>query len=739
MVLNGSWQLYWNSLRTPTSPPDYHENVPFPTLWSNTTWKGQPLPSQGFATYELTVLMPKSTETLALRVPDVYCAYRLYANGEVIAQNGVPGTSRATTKPYWSTQLSPLPATDTIRLRLQVANFHHSKGGPYKSITVGSLASLRLHKDIDDAFDYFLGGCLFMGGLFFLGLFLFGRSNYYILYFSFFCLFYSYRPFGTRNYALHSLFPDLPWALTLHAEYLSLFLAVTMFVLYTRALYPEDANRTLYYSMAGIGLLFTFITLLTPPTIFTYLINPFLGLLFFYIGSAFYVHVQAVRHRRSGAQYALLSSGCLLIIILVIMLEYFGLFTPSKLVIFLGYLSFFFLQSLILSFRFSTTLKKAKEEAELGLRTKSEFLSTMSHEIRTPLNSVIGMTHLLMKDDPRPDQKKHLDALLFSGNNLLSIVNDILDFNKIEAGKIMFVQEPVSIPDIARHLISSLEAAAHEAGITLTLNLDPSLTQQVLADKTRISQVLSNLVQNAIKFTHEGGVELRIKVEKQDQENSTLHFSVEDTGIGIPAEKQKLIFERFTQIDSSATRGFSGTGLGLAISKRILELQGVTLRVASEVGVGSTFYFTQTFPLAHELPTEKPSPPPVTASEKPLEGVSILVVEDNSMNILVVQNFLKRWGAESEVAKNGQEALDLLDPSRHQLVLMDLHMPVMDGYEATRRLRERGETLPIIALTASMALDVTEKVLAIGINDVVVKPFNPNHLLQVISHYVKPD
>ncbi|MEO6685746.1 MAG: ATP-binding protein, partial [Dyadobacter sp.] len=473
------------------------------------------------------------------------------------------------------------------------------------------------------------------------------------------------------------------------------------------------------------------ITILSPPILFTQLMNPFVGLLTPYIFFAIYIYWVAYRNKRIGAKYALLSTIGIFIIFITLILAYYDIAYPHELLLFAGYLGFFFCQSLILSFRFAFTLKKAKEDAEIGLKVKSEFLSTMSHEIRTPLNAVIGMTHLMMKEDPRPDQQSHLEVLLFSAKNLLTIVNDILDFSTIEEGKMQFQSIQIDISNLAHKIISVHKASANELKIDLLAELNGALPKVILGDPARISQIVGNLVQNAIKFTKSGWVKLKIDIVNKTEKEVTLKISVEDTGIGIPLEKQKIIFERFTQIDSSTSRVFGGTGLGLSVSKHMLALQGSELMLESEEGKGSTFYFIQTFPIpdepaiSHPLSIGRPE-------EKPLQNLNVLIVEDNRMNVLVINSFLKRWGAISDVAVNGQEALEKLDATRHQIVLMDLHMPVLDGYEATKQLRERGETLPIVAVTASVAPDVKEKMFAIGISDIISKPIDPEKLLGVI-------
>lgn len=736
--LSGAWGIYWKKLITEEKGNTPDAYVAFPKLWNHTLLKGVQLPHTGYASYSLTVLMPRKHGPLALVIPDTYTSFRLFINGEIFASAGQPDSTeeRATAKWMEKTIEITHPA-DTLRLVLQVANFWHSKGGPYKEIRIGDRNRLFYERDVDAAFDLILTGCLFMGGLFFFGLFLFGRHDKSILYFALFCMVYSYRLVGARTYVLHNLFPDIPWTITTHLEYLSLFVSLVFFSLYTWHLYPEDCNRTINRVQVGAGLALSLIVLIFPPSVFTQLINPFLVVMFLVIANAFYVYVKAMRNKRLGAGFGLLSTCVVLIVFFVINLQYFGIVAPQKSILFIGYISFFFLQSLVLSYRFAFVLKQAKEEAEQGLKAKNEFLSTMSHEIRTPLNSILGMTHLILRDNPRSEQKEQLNVLLFSANNLLAIVNDILDYNKIEAGKVNFEMIETDISNVAKNIISGLKNAAEEKGIELKLQIDPALQHKIMGDPTRIGQVITNLVSNAIKFTRKGYVLLDIRVEKQDPGNITLKISVEDTGIGIAQEKQKLIFEQFTQADASTSRNFGGTGLGLAICKKLLELQGTTLHLISEQGKGSLFYFSQRFPkfIAGEKKADQHKDHAPTEESKPLKGISILLVEDNEVNILVAKTFLERWGASIDVAMNGQEALNLLDESRHKMVLMDMHMPVMDGYEATTRMRANGVTIPIVALTASLPREVSEKIYRIGVNEIIVKPFVPEELFHIVLHH----
>jgi signal transduction histidine kinase/CheY-like chemotaxis protein len=459
--------------------------------------------------------------------------------------------------------------------------------------------------------------------------------------------------------------------------------------------------------------------------------------MFFYIAFALFICVRAVKFKRVGAVFALMSCGVLLLVFLIINLNYFQVVGTEKWIVFVGYVLFFFLQSLVLSHRFAYALRKAADEAQQGLKTQTEFLSTMSHEIRTPLNVVIGMAHLMLRNTPRRDQEKNLNVLLFSANNLLSIVNDILDYNKIEAGKINFEMVPMDIASIAQHITGGLGSKAVEKNITVNTTIDSRITHKVIGDPTRTSQVIYNLVHNAIKFTEQGSVQLSIQADKITDDKITLTIKVTDTGIGIEPDKQQLIFDRFTQADSSTSRSYGGTGLGLAITKRILELQGVVLNLRSEPGKGSVFYFSQNFALSNEPVTTEELYKRDIVSDKQLQGVHILVVEDNPFNIMVAQSLLERSGAIVEVATNGVEALEKIKPNKYRLVLMDLNMPVMDGFEATRQLRARGITLPVIAVTASLPAEVEKDVQSAGLTDIVVKPFNPDDLFRVLLKHLK--
>lgn len=733
----GEWGIYWEQFisNTNSAPTAY---TYFPKHWNNTTINGKRLTGKGFASHTVRVILnSKLQQNLAIKLPDTYCSFQLLVNGKPFANAGTPGTTKERTQERWLEQVVELPSVDTLDLILQIANFRHSKGGPYKPILIGNKQILLTDKAAEDGFDLLLAGALLMGGLFFIGLFYFGKHDKVILFFSLFCVSYSYRIIGSDNYVLHTLLPKLPWIIGVHLEYLSLFISVIFFMFYTKYLFPDETNKWLLYIEATLAGLLCLVVIVFPPSIFTLLINPFLIVMFTVIGHAFYIYIRAYVNKKLGAKYALLSTGILLIIFVLINLKYFNIIQPPRIILFFGYLSFFFFQSLILSYRFAFVLKEAKKEAEQGLKAKNDFLSTMSHEIRTPLNSILGMTNIMLMEKPTEEQKEQLNVLMFSANNLLSIVNDILDYNKIEAGKIGFESIEMDLNNIANKLTTGFRSLARDKGIDLSVSIDQQLKTKLIGDPTRTSQIIGNLVHNAIKFTKKGYVELRITIKAQDETSIRLLIEVEDTGIGIAREKQQLIFDQFTQADNSTSRNFGGTGLGLAISKRLLELQGSTLQLKSEPDKGSIFYFEIEYPICAPVSNEKVAiiNNAPTEESKPLIGMTILLVEDNEVNILVAKTFLNKWGATVEVALNGQEAIDLFNPAVHKIILMDMHMPVMDGYEATRILRDRGVKTPIIALTASLPREIEERIKSTGINDIVVKPFIPSELFKVILHY----
>jgi PAS domain S-box-containing protein len=381
----------------------------------------------------------------------------------------------------------------------------------------------------------------------------------------------------------------------------------------------------------------------------------------------------------------------------------------------------------------------ARQKAEEAAQSKQIFMSTMSHEIRTPLNEVIGITNLLLQGNPREDQMDYIKTLRFSGNHLLTLVNDVLDYNKMESGKIVFEQTQFNLNDFMNEIMRSYSFRSKAKQLEFEIKKEEPLPVEVIGDPIRLNQILSNLLSNALKFTSQGSITVTLKELERNKNQSTMEFLVHDTGIGIPKDRQAFVFESFTQAASDTTRHYGGTGLGLAICKKLIELQGGSFNLESEAGKGTTFSFTITFTVAEKGTHQQP--PEATETYTGLEGKRILVAEDNKINFFVANKFLAGWGVIVTHAENGQLALEKLEENDFDLILMDLHMPVMDGIEATKIIRNSQDpkikSIPIVALTAAIMSESHDKIEELSINDYVLKPFKPHDLFERIRKHIR--
>ncbi len=735
--LDGEWAFYENQLYLSedfnsgnTEDPVF---VDFLTKWNTEEGNASILdPNFGYGTYRLLLKTDEKHEALAVYVPHFYCAYAMFVNGVGFSSNGKVGRSEAESQPYWRPSVKDLnlkPGQNEIIIH--VSNFSHYKGGVNKSILIGTPEVISARRNFGIGSSFFLGGCLLISAVLGLAMFWFNRRDFSALFFFLFCFSNFYRAIGTDEYVLHSAWSSLPWELTLRLEYISLFASVVFYVWFVKYLISFKIPSFVLYLVTIVSTLAAISTVL-PSEIFTAFMTPYL--FFISAGMVFLAINAAVRMNFSHKMSWLTVTGALVLAVVVFSKigAYLKFLPESVWIDFVGYILFIFTQTIALSIRFGRNLRESNYAAGAATKSRAEFLNTMSHELRTPMNAILGMSEFLSKTKLDSTQKEKVETIQKNGESLLAIILDILSISELESGKIKLEKRPLNVEECIR---GAVNLAVKEKGvkpIDLIIKIDPEIPDRLIGDATRIKQIFMNLVSNAFKFTEKGSVRIEGSLKDSSGEEIELSFRVIDTGIGMAASKMKGLFSAFKQADSTNTRKYGGTGLGLSVVRELLAHMNGSLNMQSQKGKGTTALLT--FKLGMPKITTGTTSLPSSQENNTVDtSLKILYAEDNPVNQKLMVMMLKTFGLDIDVAENGNVAWHKALENSYHMILMDLQMPEMDGFEATKRIVNDVRSRPvIIAVTANASSSDKRKCFEAGMNDFISKPIKADVLKDAI-------
>ncbi|MEM7179292.1 MAG: response regulator [Spirochaetota bacterium] len=778
VALRGEWLFYWKKFISPVRDFDSDSLekpsglIDIPGNWSEfeKDASASEMSGSGYASLKLRILLDDA-EDLVLYTNNIDTAYKLYINGELLGFAGKNGKTAATTVPMWKSDILEIASAcgsgeyEEVVLVLHLSNFHNRVGGIWSPFILGKRKVIRHMESKNLGSDFFLAGSIFIMGMYHIGLFLLRKNDKSPICFAVFCLLISFRTLLVGDKYLFNVFPRfVSWEIEVMLGYLTFYLGVPSFMLYFQSLFPEETNSKVSRGIIIASLLLSLPVLFLPARIYTHglFVMHLLALIACMFGC--YCVVRAIMYQREGAK--IFATGFSIFTFLVVnSLLYNNYLASLGDYSSLGLFILIFSQTFLLSNRFSKAfvreeelsedLERQNEKLQNLDKLKDEFLSNTSHELRTPLHGIIGIAESLMdgvSGSINSEGRRNLEMIVSSGKRLSNLINDILDFSKLKNYDFELQIKAVDIRSVTDFVCHLLTPLLGNKKVQLLNEIHPD-TPLVFADENRLQQILINLVGNAIKFTEEGHVQISARLEES---GTFLYIDVSDTGIGIAAEKQEIIYESFQQADGSISREYAGTGIGLAVAKKLIELHQGSIHLSSEIGKGSTFCFTM--PVAENIENVKKQQPtaykallrdtsqqdsPVVAevAEKVFapNTKTVVIIDDEPMNLQVLKNQLGLQKYRVLATDNGQECLQLLETEKPDLLLVDLMMPRMNGYEVVEAVRKKYNPvqLPIIMLTAKNQVTDITRGFALGINDYMVKPFAKDELFARVRTHIE--
>jgi diguanylate cyclase (GGDEF)-like protein len=739
--LDCKWEFFWNRLIEPGSKeweeisPD-HAFYPVPLFW--TAYPGRKLPSVGYGTYRLIIKTSGKDRNLALKTPEIFCEYRLWINGEIMDEHGtIAGTKIRFLKP----DVYPFHTdSKTTEIILQVKNSSHGNAGIGQSFTFGTESQVYREHIFSISLEIILIAVCLFAGLYHTIIYIFRREEKELLFFGMFCIVIAVRTISTGNTLITYFLPDLPFGTGSRIATAVIPLAVLMFQTFAYYFFRSITPRIPFLVLTAAHLtyllmVFTTTTLFYSTAYTYYLLAISAGLLFIIV-----INIYAIIKR---LPYAILFLAGFLFLFAGAtndMLHYMQIInTGYYLALFFS--AFIITESIMLAVKFSQEhrmIAELSEKLKALDKLKDEFLANTSHELRTPLNGIIGTAESLIGGvtGALPEKtRQNLGLIIASGKRLYNLINDILDFSKLKNHDIELQKTPVDMRQLVSIVITVMEASLPFKNVEL-LNEIPEDAPLVEGDENRLQQIMYNLIGNALRFTNSGYIKISSTIN-----GSTMEISVEDTGIGIEASRLDVIFTSFEQADGSVSREYGGTGLGLTITRNLVELHGGKIRVESQPGKGSCFTFTLPGVIAQNAPAAVSRLPFLKNDSGSREiyqqdlmpdqyheghREKILVVDDDSVNIQVLLNHLAVKKYRADYATNGIEAIEKIESGDYDLVLLDIMMPKMSGYEVCRKLREKytAYELPVIILTAKNQAPDIVAAFDVGANDYLIKPLD---------------